>query len=591
MQSALSEIARQIADESLATLQHAAKQEHMFQSAMERSDQTLYERKRELVEQLYEVHRSLQDMAHHALGPAAERAQQARQTADHDRLREAQREAFDLARQLGKAHPELTMREMLELAELARSQTNRLEKQVAQSVKDLKASSQLSPSDLNDQQRQQRQKELENAQDQFRRSRVNFAQERLIHAKQLQRQAEDQLRNAERQVKDRQRHLEQAEKNLNKQPENESWKTEVRRAETELAHAQRDQQRGEDRKRSAQNVAQQRQEAFQAASNDRLPRLSTENKTAELAQQLSHRAEQTLKEVQEIAEKIQANRRGKEQLEPTLGENQGLATRQAQVQEDVAGVADDLARAGRHEQRLGNQDASKLLAEQAEQVQQTAETDVEQAERRLHEAGTQADLKVPVESRTPANGAKSLAARSAVHQAELAVQANVQSLRNLTSSSPQGKQTDPTREPSSIGNAPTNRDQQSKAKASLNKARQMAQLLDELDRSRSSSQMDLPTLQEASREIAQSLRRSRTATRESMQISPADSTESGNQIGKALKGTYTLIPVERDHVRWGDLRQQSAEDLREGTKAQFTPEYRQMLEVYYRVLGEKARRP
>jgi hypothetical protein len=53
---------------------------------------------------------------------------------------------------------------------------------------------------------------------------------------------------------------------------------------------------------------------------------------------------------------------------------------------------------------------------------------------------------------------------------------------------------------------------------------------------------------------------------------------------------FFAVPVNRDEEKdWGQLRGKSAEDLTEGRREAVSAAYRQRVEVYFRVIAERAR--
>ncbi len=129
----------------------------------------------------------------------------------------------------------------------------------------------------------------------------------------------------------------------------------------------------------------------------------------------------------------------------------------------------------------------------------------------------------------------------------------------------------------------------------------MAQLMDEIDRQLhqqpggeqqagegQQGKPQAPMVDAAARALAEKMRAERRQAQEqSEQMQMADT--SGSNLNPISSGEFDVLKVDRSGQDWGKLREQSAEDLSEGNRRGVAPEFRRSLEVYYRVLAERAK--
>ncbi|MEO1991360.1 MAG: hypothetical protein ABGW78_05445, partial [Pirellulales bacterium] len=131
----------------------------------------------------------------------------------------------------------------------------------------------------------------------------------------------------------------------------------------------------------------------------------------------------------------------------------------------------------------------------------------------------------------------------------------------------------------------------------VNRGRQLAQTLDELDRQMSKPTQDQSRSLDSLAQAAQAQQATMAAMRaESQQAAVESLSDTGVNSNGVPAGTgaaqdFNVMFVPRQEDKdWGKLRESSAKDATVGSSQAIAEEYRKNVEAYFKVLAERARK-
>ncbi len=659
MQDELSQIvARSIVD-AQRELDQQARRERELRLDLERHDAGLLAEKRRLEETIRSVidHTATvqRSMLHTARQAAATlnqktlpeelvgRAEAARQ--ELDAAAEALQQAARDASSLRSAEQELfaDLRQTAEsLQDRLGEATDRLtdgEQLIAELRDDPRAG-------LDGEPRSAEQRDMQNLQRQGRDTLASSVRNLQNRASKAASNADQQVRQAKSQAQQAEKQLAEAQKQLDKEPDSPALQ---RRRELAAAKLQNEQRRVADATADAsrrQAVVDEARERLAEIGRTSLPQLDSQRPAGELAESMLKSGIDDLRKQQAELEQGLVPFAELPQLRTDSQRLETASRVQAEVRSDVARAAENLRRAARHQQRLGDDDQADRLSEIAVAVANVADNEVSRAAETLTDAAAQAAAAAD-------SSAESTAAGERLGEAETAIANQAQALL---------EQIDQTQQ-----DAESRGDPDSQAE---NAARQLAQTLDELDRSLTQSRGDdsdppqpsaegqppagesqsgdaesgetgaagdqppgeptpgdpsspgqsgqsqpsSPTLASAARRQMQQLAMRRTLPSESPGNDPSqgpagdeatgesdatagqpgdgDSQQSGAGSQGADPALFGLGDVSRDgDSDWGRLRQLESEDASVGRRVEISPEYRRQIEAYFRVIAEQAQQP
>ncbi len=612
MQQELSEISQQAADNAQRALEQAAKDEKSLNQTLERSDQSFQEQKRRAAKQIAELSQRASAVENAILSTSEQAVGWANDPESRPKLQQARqeiREAVSKANQMGGENALLS-----EMQQAAANMAQAV-KNADQAIKEVQQNSEKKSAEdvhKDDGRRQQSQKSMERAADSLRNQLVqaqnpirqqwlqteNDAKRRISQARAQARRAEDGMRRAEAQ--------------LSKNPENESLKQQVQQMQQQAENASRSAEAAEQTREFAEEKRKQAEQRAAELRKQSVPKLDRPNPAAQLAEETTKQAGAELDAIAKELSELGKQMNFEQQLQSPQSALQQLATRQDQVSEDVDDAAQDLARAARHEQRLGKEPASQMLQQAAESVQQNASQATEQAEQSLQAAARDAEAS-PEANQDVAKATEQIAQEAERLAGMLAQQSAQQA----------GSQSD---------QRPSEEDQR--------RAEQLAQTLDDLDRSlaaqaesqqqqgqpspsQQASQQGQPQDGQAGQQQSQPSE-SQTAAESSPTLSSMmdaqnqqaarqrnqqmQAAQQGNQSqsqqpsqdpkgdtpangltqmpeGMELNSEFDRVDIDSD---WGQLREQRTEDATESRSARVAPEYRREVEAYFRAIAKRA---
>jgi hypothetical protein len=610
MQKELDGIKNQALQEAQRALAEQASRERDLQLQLERSDPQLTVAKRELEESIRRAAEVGQELQRSLLSAASQAAdavrdlpnESARKSEEAKKaLRETNQslqEAIVAATEVGSADTQL-LADLQEKAAAIKESFEEASQALAENDRPLADIMNDEATKLEDKRRNDLKRQMENIQKRARDNQLQMARDQQRRAAQRLQQAEQEAKNAQSRVKREEENFQKADDKQKREPTNNAAAAEARRLAAELEKAkdlQKASERGVEARKQTNETIKDR---IDQISKTKLPELDQPHPALQLAKDSQSTASEQLKQASDQLDAAAKAAAATEPLQPSAESVAQAEAGQRRVAEDVAAIAENLARAARHEQRLGQMEEAQNTAAAAEAVRQISEGEVNQAAKSLAKAKQASDAAQSKSAK--ADPATAQAAREALNDSQSALQAQADLLAAMN----QGKngEADPNSESSDPSSQPSAQES----------AQQMARTLDDLDRSISAAQKSdqqgegsdqegegsdsspSSTLSEAARKQAQKMAMNRAQNNQ--QPSPSegespssDATESGDGFSTAMADMFDLNSVERlTDSDWGKLRSREADDVAEERRVEISPEYRKQIEAYFRVIAEKGK--
>jgi hypothetical protein len=329
---------------------------------------------------------------------------------------------------------------------------------------------------------------------------------------------------------------------------------------------------------------QQAAKALQEAGNKlgQQPQQNGQQGDPKTAQQQAQKAGQQAQKLAQQAGNLA------QQLMHAQAQSQAAAAQQPAIQQSVQQAGNELERAGRHEQRLGQNDAGQQMQQLGQQIEQQTGAQIEQAQQALAQAAA------PAQAQPAAQGAHD------------AIQQPLDKLAAMLQQPPAPASAATPAAPSQLANVPPET------------AQWMARALDSLDAalhpatpgqpagapppgpSGQPSPSGQPPSQSAA---AQAMAAAAQAQAQSMANARSDNLTPGQQAlsqGESKGGGAATVDGQREARKlpeeltrlggaWGKLPPKLARDLLEARREGAGGEYREMVEVYFRAIADKAR--
>ena len=644
MQQALSEISRTALVEARNALDYAATDDQNIQRANEIADAEFQNKKRQLAEDLREMGAEASRLSGMLVASAMQSAAQGKSEEAQAQFAQTQQKLNEAAAKANSARDDLLLKDL--------ARTARETQETLAQAADLLSQAKQSSTSAKDQAIHADEKARAAQQQDSEKRRQQFHEQQKRMAKDIVKREEDSLRrsrqavsNAEKQLTNAAKKVEQAREKLSRKPDDDA----LRRNVVHEEERRQDAQDAVDRAESVMQLAQQKttlavQKAEQIASKA-LPSLTAANPAAELAEQYGSEALQEMESLTQQASQLTDAASFGNELTPAEGQLATAAQQQQQVTQDVKNAAQDVARAARHERRLNNQPVVEPLLQAASQVEAVANNESTSAEQQLDIAASSAkqlaeqqrlaelqqvagqnanaELQGSKEFNAEVNSPMNQLLRESNAQALLAQQDLATAEQAILQQADQlGQVLDPL-----LTEAMTAAAAQAEAVLKVNsggqasqavaltpaenaQGQQLARILDELDRLQAAGSMAestdgaQPVLPTADRlnSLAQAARSQQAALAASRQAAQQQTAQAmakaiiGHRSADGFSeppggGQFDVTAVNRiENANWGQLRQQSADDVAVGNSEKISEEYRQSIETYFRVLAERARK-
>lgn len=657
MQDSLSHLASEIVDDAARQLQQASKLEAEIQRRLEQEDDAFQERKQQQRMLLEEFVQRAETLRDRTLSTAASAAGWGND-ADARRLLEEARQTLDAAVKATETgrRGDATLEEIQQSARELRNQLERARQSTEQASSQMERSSERALHQ-SDEARDRAAADMTRNENQLRNQELNALNQQRNRWNSNETQANQRINRAQKTIREANEAITREQERLQSDPNNEWRKQEIRRQQDRLLEAERTEEQAKTTKELARDRRNRANDRALAINTPKAIELTKPNPASELGHSLSDDAIDRLQQL--TAELDQLTQAGDfaDQLRSERGTAERFETQQSGIDRDVRQSADDLMRASRHERRLGNEPVAEKLSSASRSVENSSARATTEANEKLVRAADENSV-TPTASSALSEASQLLDKQSKELKATFSRgdadqdQAASTEMQSMPSADPsQMASTNPNRQRNSQtpGQSPRSASQ-SQSPISQASPEQMAQTLDELDRTLSrnaqsgnknageSGGQPQPSSQgasnggdanqqqsaqassgsqsgqnqsgenatDASATLAQMLdAQAQQAAKERMRSlaqaqagqSP-NSNQTGNQSNDPLSQSGTGDPpggsdaVDAiDQVEggdWGDLRAQGVKDVNEGPGSKVPRSYAAEVKAYFKALGKRS---
>lgn len=596
MQMEMSQIAREAAQQALNRLDRAGDQQQRMLPKMEASDPKFLATKRLLLQDL----QTTREAIFQALGVLVS---EAKWTAGAGKLETTQRQIEQTENKIREmvsrseaASMDRTFDDMREIAQqLADALANAnaelaLEADKLHQAKDQKVHQ--NDADLTNRRRemQDRQRRI------LQQDKLTLQQAERQHA-QFLRQIENEARQAAQREGSLRQHLDKANAQLAQNPDHAEFQQRQQEAQRNLAAGTLQRLAADELQQQANQRVEAARALRDAATQVQPAELRGDNPSAQLSAALSQwaaeRSAQLAQRLKDwvVEDAVQLPMPSNQQMLQSVQEQQA-------VSQAIDDSSNDLARAARHEARLNNQPTNEQLTTQAAQTKALNAAEVQAAGQSLESAlaSSQTNTAAPGQ----ADQATTTEAFQRLQQSEAAIRNQADSVRQLLANSALRSAPKPTRQANQVRG-------QDQAGQQILDPRQMAQLLDELDRQLNLGPKELPdsstpsnadksrpalpsTLAAAAQQLSSQLSQSRYEANQQTTDQGMATESQSNSNSKAEPQSpvaVKLLDVNRRGDDWGKLREQSATGIQESQRESLVPAYREQIEAYFRAMAER----
>ncbi|MCC6509583.1 MAG: hypothetical protein IT423_10775 [Pirellulaceae bacterium] len=622
MREELSDISKQAVDESVKSLNYSADQERTLQSQLEQSDPAYAARKLLLQQDIQAANERMHQWMQQLSNDASSVAGRAGAREPQQRLNQLQDQLEQTIADASAAHNSLPLEDLQRVADAIVKSLEAAQKEFG-SVADKLQPSTEEPVHASEQELRNRKREMEDWERRMLQQQSRGAQSVVRSHEQRARQAKNATSNAESLNRNAQRSRDDLEKQAKAKPENADLAKRLLEVERQVLRSERELQLAKQRETALKDRLAVAKQAQQEMSARKTSELKSQNPTAELATRLARTASSTSEDIAAQLKKALADTGWMSELAVAQNQLQSGEQQQGRVEQSVGGVAGNLERAARHEERLEHPKAAERIGQQAARVSEAKEAEVHSAQEQLATAAAEATASAlahekSTELKDTASSAASLAARQAVSAAESELRARVRDLKAMLEQ-PQ---------PEEPGAA---KDEAIEAPAEPSvplDPKMLARMLDELDRQMSEAASDQPeepnegqpssnsengksedennqsssqqaspsnqkkkgsqtaSMQDASQQLAEQMNKQRAQNRQSTASSRMTSNTADTKA--APPSSVRVMSVDRRSGEdWGKLREQAAEQTIESARQNIAPQYRNSVETYFRVLSER----
>ncbi|NND96760.1 MAG: hypothetical protein HKN47_05455 [Pirellulaceae bacterium] len=483
MQEELSEISEDAAESAQTTLEQAAKDERSLNQSLERTDPALEEEKRRTAQALNELTRRADAVQNHLLPTSRDAAGWANDPKTRELLEKAREDLVKAGEQVKKLGGKDALAD--EMQKAAAEMKKAVENVAKATQQAQKQSEQTSQKEIHNDERARKnsQNSMENKSKTLRNRLVQEMNRSKLDWSRVEREAGQRIQQAQRQERDAKNARQRAEDQLKKDENNQGAKDQLREQQQREQAAKRAEDAAEKTRDFAREARKRVEDQSRQLQRQRQEPLNRPNPAGQLAEQTAKQAASELKEIQEQLADLAKQIDQKSPLQTSEKQADQLADQQQRINDDVDNAAEQVARAARHEERLGQETLAEKLDQMAQAINDNGAKAAEDARKALEAAAD--DSAKAGEAAEKVSQAQDKIGQDAKRLAEM--------LEQLAQNDPAADdraEGDPTSSESSQGE-PT-QSQQSQAAGSpappssrqgepQDRARQLAQTLDELD--------------------------------------------------------------------------------------------------------------
>lgn len=627
MQESLDDIAERGAEVALRSLQRSAREEQQLERSLENSDGELLERKRTLRQRLRDLASQARDLEEHLLGPAERAANWSNDPESRPLFQTARKELSTAAEQVDRLRDDAPpLDEMRQTADRLARAVRAADERVRQTAENARR---RRDDDLhgNPDRRDRTAEDMLRIARESRRDLARQADQRAQQWGQETTRSERAIADAQRRQRQAEQRRERAATRLRDRPDDESARQEVRQADRQIERERQVAEAAQESRRWATGQQEQAKRWGESVATRELAPLERPNPAAELTERLSTEAVDSLESLRERLAEWDGDAARSDTLRVPAEAMPAIDRNQRSIHNSVVEAAEQLRRAARHQERLGQPQAADALAAAADAVAGQAADATQAARRSLADARD--------------DPTRSPEARRALGQAAKILQSQADSLSQTLSGLP----------PSSLDESADAVD-----RPDPGEARRLAQTLDELDRAlfgqavgadasdgppqgsepgesapgdpegpseaadgdagdgrppgesgpagdaaagQDSSEAGPSTAADASPTMRSMLDEQAQATargRDQFRDVPEDSAgrPAGDESltpgtpGDFDGGPIAIEGIDRAGSGWGQLRERRTEEVAEGRRELLPPQYRLEIEAYFRAVARQA---
>ncbi|MBM4090478.1 MAG: hypothetical protein FJ276_13810, partial [Planctomycetes bacterium] len=565
MRESLSEISRDALEQAKSSLEYSADQEDSARRDIERSDSGREAKKQPLVQELRDIAAAAARLGRTRVNPAGSAAARGEAKAAEQTLADAQRRLEEAARRPHQLRGDAVLEEIVAEARAMADLLGTAVDDLARSRDDT-AKAKDETTFATQEERDARRREMETSQRHVRDQLVRDAKDLVRERKQLERQASQQAKATQNNARNIGRQLQQVQQNLQRSPENESIKRQVDQLADQLQAIESHAKEEEKSVQQATLAVEEAERMTREIENAELPPLNAANPAAELANRLADQSHRVAEELAKRAQELAKEPDWADQLRPDPGRLAEAGRQQQEIGDDVQHVAEDVARAARHERRLGQTAIPEELRQASDNIAQVAAHEVADAESKMNDAARAAD---PARGQ-PRDSQSVLDAQASVQTAEQAIRRQANALGDVLQAAEEsaaaGEQAEAS--PDGEGAQPAAAGARANAASPEETARGqlLARTLDDLDRAVAAARQSPAAAgqpQPAPTSLAQAAQgqaaaMARTRAQHQAARDPAIASALDSRAGAALEGTsppdFQPITVNRDEQEaWGKL--------------------------------------
>ncbi|MDB4644708.1 hypothetical protein OAF37_01490 [Rubripirellula sp.] len=394
MRQELSEIAQEAAESAQRELESAANKEQRLNQELEKSDPTIGEQKRRTAKQIENLaartdalERALVEKAETALSKSQGNVPEAQQD-----LQKAREQLRDAVNEAAKLDAEASL--LNEMQETAQAMTDAI-KNAQQAIADAKPPTENAVQQKihkDDTSRNRSKQQLEAAARDARSQQIRNATAERQQWSTAKREADRRANEAKNQKRTAENRKQQLEQQLSREKGNtDRLKEDIQQIQGQIENAASAEEAARETKSFAEKREQTAGKREQNARNQKLPPLDQPNPAAELASRLAEQTKNELGEIQEALRELSEGMVSEDQLRIPESIAEQLAQKQDKIQDQIDNATEQLRRAARHEERLGQDELAQQLAETADAIEQSASQAAEKASNTLQEAAESAD--------------------------------------------------------------------------------------------------------------------------------------------------------------------------------------------------------
>ncbi|MFG0253662.1 MAG: hypothetical protein ACF787_00970 [Rhodopirellula sp. JB053] len=386
MQASLAEIGERTVADVENAVRAVAEQEAELQRQLERSDSEFVERKRAVRDRVDSIVSQARSVERQWLATAEKASFRARDQRLLDRVRgvrEELQDAIERAEQTQKR--ELLMSELGDVVERLRSA---IERAANESRETNVVAEEASDGALysTEREREQIAKESESVERRMLNEWVKSLDQNARQWRQRQEQATRRMQQNRNEQRSAENQLRKAEKQLAANPDQQWARDNVEISQDRVDQAKRAVDAAD---RTRQEAVAGQQEAKQLANEARkhsIGDFDSENPAAELVGRAAERSHIELERLVESLEEVSADLGDQPVPVPPMPAIRSIAKEQQQARDAVRQAADDLERAARHEDRLGENAGAESLREVARRLNQVADSTMREAFESMRDA-------------------------------------------------------------------------------------------------------------------------------------------------------------------------------------------------------------